>query len=469
MAAGAVESIRLKAHKFLEGPLFSSGRAFFPASIDQILMTLAENEMGPEWTADAEVAAWLRPAFQTVFQDTLDANVPAWTREKHLAYLLGMGPYHFHKVPIVLRELLRTRPVASGPVVRVLDVGCGAGVASLSLLHFFELYANALDILDVMGDEGKVFVALSPMDASKEALELYEKVIYSYLPRLSSKMSYDLSAKLHVQIRESTNISEILGEEKYEIILMTHVLSELRELSLDRRAQLAVKLAGHLTDDGVLIFVETSTAGGIQTANQIKSRIVGKGLTLYGPCTHLFGQPSGPICLTCSMSRYEEVLPSRTSQALLSVVGSAGLSDVAGKNIWVHGAFTRDGSIHHPKVDLTKQGILRISDLVKSKRGGRGQFYVQVARRETEPWVHYKVCDQSAKIEECYVAFDAPVNPPLWEVGNLIHLKNARVEIGKRAGGEKLKNAVFLVVDPETQVVDLTAASRSLPVAGLWP
>ena len=455
------DSTRLKVYQYLEAPLLSPGRVIFPSRIDKLLCDLAATEMGPDWTADPDVAAWLKPAFAEAYQDTLDAAVPAWTQEKYLASLLGMGPFHFHKVPIALREMLRAGPIGP-PALKVLDVGAGPGIASLSLLYFFELYVNALDVLDVMGAEGSVFVAFTPLDATKEGLETYKKLIYSYVAA-SPRLNYELMTPLNVAVRDSTSVREMLGDEKYDIILLSHVHSEMRDLGLDRRAQVVVDLAGSLTPGGLLIMIETSTAGGIQSTNQLKSRIVSKGLDLYGPCTHVFGKPAGPICFTCPMSRREEVAPPAISQAFCSVVGGAGLRDLAGKNQWTYAIFRSDGLRHHGHVPVVEEQIPRIVDIAKRKTGGRGTFYVQIARKEADPFLYYRVCDQSAKSDECYLTFETPAPPRCLEIGTLLELKNVRIDFAKRPGGEAFRNSFYFVVDAQSEVVDRTAQAKSLP------
>jgi len=460
------DATRLKAFKYLEGPLFSPGRVLFPSHIDKLLTGLMETELGPQWFSDPEVASWLKPAFQEVFLDTLGAVSPVWTREKYLAYLLGMGPFHFHKVPIVLREMLRCGLLGSRPELRILDIGAGPGIASLSLLYFFELYANSLNILDIMGDEGKIFLALSPLDATKEALDLYSKIIYGYMPMLPN-LQYDVSAPLRTVLNESSNVKEVLGDERYDLILMSHFISELRDQGLDRRAQFVVDLSMHLAPGGSVVLVETSTAGGIQTANQLKSRVVNKGLDIYGPCTHIFSKPAGPICFTCSMSRKDEVAPPRISQQFCSVVGGAAIHDLVSKNQWTYSVFRKDGVFHHQTVPVVEEQIPRITDIAKRKTSGRGHFYVQIARRETEPFLYYKVCDQSAKSDECYLTFEVSNAPHTLELGDLVHLKNVRIDFGKRAGAETFRNSFYLVVDAQSEIVDLTREAKSLPTRAL--
>lgn len=456
---------RLRAYKFLEGALASSGRVIFPAGIDKLLLTLAESEMGPEWTTDPDVAAWMRPAFAGVVQDMVEAASPEWSNEKLMAYLFGMGPAHFHKIPLLMRDLYRTRAVGSPEAIRVLDVGCGPGVASLSALYFFELWANALDIVDVMGEEKNVFVALTPLDGSDDALKLYEKVIYGYTPKVANHFGYDIAAKLKVTFDDNTHVREMLGEERYDLILVSHVLSEMRDMGLDRRAQVALELAEHLTPGGAMLVVESVT-GGTQAVNQLKSRMVAKGMHLYGPCAHLFGKPTGPICFTCSMSRREEVATPRITQAFTSVVGAQNAAEVFQKASWTYGIFTPDPVTHHPDVPI--KGKAKIADVAKMNLKGRGSFTVQIARRETEPFVYYKVCDQSAKTDECYLTFEGGVAPSAWEIGSVVSASNVKIDFNKRPGGDRLKNTFWLVVDHESEVVDLTLSARSVDPSTLW-
>lgn len=455
----------LRASRFLEGALSSAGRVMFPAVIDRQLITLAESQMGPEWSKDPEVAAWLKPAFQSVVSDMVNAASPEWTREKLLAALFGLAPLNFHKIPLLLRDLYRTKTVGSAEAIRVLDVGAGAGLASLSALYFFELWANCLDIVDVMGEAKNIFVALTPLDGSDDALSLYQEVIYQYIPRVENRFGYDISAKLRVQIDEDTNLRELLGEEQYDLILVSHLLSELRDMGLDRRAQVATDLAAHLTPGGAMLVVE-SAPGGMQAVNQLKSRMVTKGLNLYGPCAHITGKPAGPICFTCTMARREDVPPPRVMQQFLQVVGAQTAADVYQKSSWTYGIFTGQPLTHHPPV--IQEPASKISVMAKSGKGGRGNFVVQIARREREPFPYFKVCDQSAKIEECHVVFAPEIAPSRWEIGSVIELKNVKIDFAKRAGGEKLKNTFWLVIDRESEVNDLSQAARFVDPVSLW-
>ena len=454
-----------KACRFVEGALAAHGRVIFPSVIDRQLCALAENQMGPEWSRDADVAAWLKPAFTAVAQDMVDASTPEWTREKLLAHLFGLSALHVHKVALALRDLYRSRPVGSPEAIRVLDVGAGNGLASLSALYFFELWANALDIVDVMGEAKNIFVALTPLDASPDALSLYQEVIYQYIPQVQNRFGYDISAKLNVQIDEATNVREMLGEEQYDLILVSHLLSELREMGLDRRAQVAGDLAAHLAPGGAMLVIESSP-GGMQAVNQLKSRMVTKGLNLYGPCAHLTGKPAGPICFTCGMSRREEVPMPKILENFLGVVGAQAAKDVYQKTSWTYGIFTTDPIVNHPEVAIAPAS--KLSAVAKAAKPGRGTFTVQIARRETDPFPFFKVCDQSAKIEECYVVFGPEIAPASWELGTVVTLKNAQVDFNKRPGGDKLKNAFWLVVDRECEILDIGQGARAVEPASLY-
>lgn len=459
MAYAPPDPTLLKASRFLEGALASAGRVIFPAVIDRQLITLAESQMGPDWSQDPEVQSWLKPAFQSVISDMVDAASPEWTREKLLAALFGLAPLNFHKIPLLLRDLYRTKTVGSAEAIRVLDVGAGAGLASLSALYFFELWANCLDIVDVMGEAKNVFVALTPLDGSDDALSLYQEVIYQYIPRVENRFGYDISAKLKVQIDEATNVREMLGEEQYDLILVSHMLSELRDMGLDRRAQVASDLAAHLAPGGAMLMVESSP-GGMQAVNQLKSRMVTKGLNLYGPCAHLMGKPAGPICFTCGMSRKEEIAPPKVMQQFLRVVGPQTAVELYQKSSWTYGIFTPQDLRHHPAVQLEPSS--KISTVSKSRKSGRANFSVQIAKRETEPFPFFKVCDQSAKIEECYLVFAPEIPQMRWEIGTVVTLKNVKVDFNKRPDGDKLKNTFWLVVDRETEISDPAQIARSV-------
>lgn len=460
------EITRKKVFKYVETFFPSPGKAVFPASIDTLLDQFAQQEVAPEYLTEPEVATALRPCLEEILQDPLESSPPDWNRNKYLTYLLTHAPLHFHKIPYMLKDVLKQHVLNAPEAIRVLDVGAGPGISALSLLFFFELMANAYDICDVIGDEQRVFLLLNPLDKNKEALEIYQKVVYSYVPRVPS-FGFELGARLNLEINEETRVTDLLGQEQYDIIVFSHVLSELKGMSLDKKAQIVADFAKHLTDSGTLLFLESPPHGGIAVSNQLKSRVVAKGLDLYGPCAHIMGPPTGPICLTCSLSQRESIKGAGRTEKLLKHLEGPSLADLEAQNRWVWAAFRKDGTWHHPGIDAADASALK--DLVAKKDSGnaRATVMVQIARREDKPFLFYKVCDQSTRIEECFLTFESPALQRNLPVGEVLKLTDVAVDYGRREGGENLKNKLYLVIDGKTQVENVTRADRSIPTSSL--
>jgi SAM-dependent methyltransferase len=451
-------------YKQVECLLYSGATPLWPAHVDEILSRFADDVLGADWKQNPDVLARLEEAVAAVLKDQVEPTVPEWTADKYMAYLLALGPLHFHKVCRALLDILRTGQVVKEGPLRVLDVGCGPGVASLSVLYFLDCLADAYDIVDVMGEERKVVALLTPLDASAEALELYKGLVWTYQAHFQN-MYFEVGAPLVHRLGDGDNLG-IFGSERYDLVVLSHVLGEMRDHGLDWRAQLTCDLAGLLDEGGSLVLVESMGGASIPQINQLKSRIVSKGLDLYAPCAHIGGKPAGPICFTCMLSRLEEVPPPPISRAFLGAVRGPTYRDLAARNAWAYGVFRKDGRIHHPPVDTPVESLLAV---VKQAAAGtsaparRGGFTVQIAKSEATPIPHYKICDQTAKTDACVLAFPPEAQPMCFDVGDVVRLDNVLVEYRKPPGAESLKAAVLLVVDEDTHVQVLTSPTSGGP------
>lgn len=454
------DSTRQRVFRYVEASLPRPGQAIIPASTSILLHEFAQQEISPEYLTDPEVLDSLKGSLEEVLQDTREASPPRWNRMKYLAYLMVMAPLHFHKLVFLLKEIARNHWLTKGEAVRVLDVGSGPGIGALSVLFFFELLANIYDMVDIMGEEKRVFVLLTPLDKNEEALDLYQRLVYSYAPVIGH-FGYDLGSRLHVNLDETTLVDDVLGQEQYDLILVSHCLSELKEMGTDRKAQLMCDLAKHLSDQGSLLYVESPAQGGIAVANQLKSRVVAKGLGLYGPCSKIHGKPMGPICLTCGLCQKEEIHGVTRVSRLLKKVGGVAWEDLNRENRWVWGIFRRDGSYFGPAMDAHSSGTTPLNELVSKSDDSqettqRTSVLVQVARKEVEPFLYYKVCDQSSKIEECYLTFDTSIPSCELIPGEVLRLDGVLIDYKKRGDNRTLKNKLYLVVDEQTEVHNVT-------------
>jgi ribosomal protein RSM22 (predicted rRNA methylase) len=202
-------------------------------------------------------------------------------RRAYLAYYL---PVNLAKVQALLDELPADIWTPSpGRRLRVLDVGCGAGTASLGVLDWVlqKSWTGALDVVAV--------------DQSSDALALCTSLWESYLtvPPAAARLT---TVRADLERWRPGKLPPAVQQSRHDLIVAANVLSELFLASrepLTRRAQLVRRLLDLLQPDGTLMILEPALRPTARGLHALRDLLVAEQVcTVYSPCLHERGCPA---------------------------------------------------------------------------------------------------------------------------------------------------------------------------------
>ncbi len=202
-------------------------------------------------------------------RDTLSASYlrDRALREAYQAYFL---PPNLAKIQALLCAFpLKDRAVLERENLRILDLGCGPGTASLGALEFFasEKIRPAL-----------TFVAV---DQVSENLKITEELFYA------SRGMHNLVASLKT-VRSSIEHSVHLAEKPFDLIILSNVLNELfihEKEPIARRIALVQKILDHfLSPDGNCIIIEPALRETSRALLGVRDGLIDLDYVVIAPC-----------------------------------------------------------------------------------------------------------------------------------------------------------------------------------------
>jgi SAM-dependent methyltransferase len=221
------------------------------------------------------------------------SNIRSYQDDERLrrAYLAYYLPVNLAKVQTLLDELpADTWTPSPGRHPRVLDVGCGAGTASLGVLDWvIQRGGTAPAQLDVVA-----------VDRSAEALALGATLWRSYLGHGAKHDAGLTTVRADVERWRPGKVPPAVqpGPGPYDLIIAANVLSELFAASrepLTRRAKLVRTLLELLQPGGTVMIVEPALRPTARDLHHLRDLLVGEGAcTVYSPCLHERGCPALP-------------------------------------------------------------------------------------------------------------------------------------------------------------------------------
>jgi ribosomal protein RSM22 (predicted rRNA methylase) len=189
------------------------------------------------------------------------------SKEARDAYLVYFTTTNLLKGVPPLREFYASNGFCEFKELRVLDLGCGAGAATWGLLAFLDEISSAFPL------------SLTFADIVKENLAVCRK----FLSHSEKGVSIDASY-IHTDLSGSSLTSESLTvHSPYQLIMMMNTLNELPE---ENDETLLQRLFGMLDTNGAIIIVEPASREESRRLLRFRDRAVGRGLTVYSPCTH---------------------------------------------------------------------------------------------------------------------------------------------------------------------------------------
>ncbi len=201
------------------------------------------------------------------------ASIPvAYMKDKGLrkAYLSYYLPSNLLKIHLPLKELsLHQKNILSKEHLRILDIGCGPGSATLGVLEFFSRLRKK-PVLEFT-------VADHVAENLKDAAAFFE----SYRERCR------INASLHT-VKTSIEKLEPLLKGHYDLIILSNVLNELfrnDEDRITRRIDILNEIVKRfLTHDGSCIIIEPALHDTSREMLLVRDGLLAQGFHIYSPC-----------------------------------------------------------------------------------------------------------------------------------------------------------------------------------------
>jgi len=274
---------------------FASPRV--PRRIERLIEDYIEKKTGKTWN-DPVVLERIRNAIVT-------QKGGYWTkgRRRRISYTKGYDvlAYLAYQFPVYLvqSELLLHSLVADGLLprhMRVLDAGCGPGVVSLA-------------IADYLGRVEEATAHIDAIDVSEENIEAYMALV---LPSAEKK------GRVAVERPVAGDLLSPPGDRlpgPYDLIVFSNVLNEIQGCGPAEKAAMVARFAERLSPEGTVLIVEPAEKDAATALREVQRALVETGLTVYAPCTPLWGELCRPDrCWTFDSG--PEIRPPRLMEAL---------------------------------------------------------------------------------------------------------------------------------------------------------
>jgi 2-polyprenyl-3-methyl-5-hydroxy-6-metoxy-1,4-benzoquinol methylase len=347
-----------------------------------------------------------------------------WAKGKKRKIAYGRGydvfaylSYHF-PVYLIQFELLLHEIVQDGLIPRhlkVLDAGSGPGVVSLAVADYY----GRLDTAEA---------AITAVDRSDENTEAYTALVTPYAEK---KGQVAVSTPLLADLRDDPALSG-----PYDLIVFSNVLNEITGLDAGGKADLVARYAEHLSPEGSVVLIEPAEKEGSTALREVQAALASRGLSVYAPCTPLWGEVCRPDrCWTFATG--PDVKPPRLMEALAT--GEEGYR-------------FRNTDIKYSYAILRKDGLTRVSYRIgkqdKAARLGAlashvdRQIHVRAARMSPdigdEKRHVVKICDGTTKtpvyaVLPAYARNEGNEALISGKYGEILSIRNAGVRYNKEA------------------------------------
>ncbi len=183
-----------------------------------------------------------------------------------LGYLAYQFPVYFVQFQHMLYEMaqagiLKTR-------MKILDVGTGPGTVPLAIADFYKrLEGRKADIYCV--------------ELYDENIEAFNSLVPHYAPD---------SVTLHEPIR--SDVCKIKPEslpENIDLMVFSNVLNEIKDITIEQKAGIVMKLAQRLASDGSILVIEPADRANSVELRRLSVALKEAGLGIYAPCSFIWG------------------------------------------------------------------------------------------------------------------------------------------------------------------------------------
>jgi 2-polyprenyl-3-methyl-5-hydroxy-6-metoxy-1,4-benzoquinol methylase len=206
-----------------------------------------------------------------------------------LGYLAYQFPVYFIQFQYLLHDLAKEGLLKNR--MKILDVGTGPGTIPLAIIDFY----NRLD----------------DRKANIHTIELFDENIEAYnflVPQYA-----DIKSNVTIEETIRADVSKLDIEklpDNIDLMVFSNVLNEMKDLSMEQKADIVKNMAEKLSPDGNIIIIEPADKVNSTEMRALTIMLKRMGIKIYSPCSFIW---SGECTLeTCwSFERKKDIEPTR--------------------------------------------------------------------------------------------------------------------------------------------------------------
>jgi RecQ family ATP-dependent DNA helicase len=322
--------------------------------IDEEIQNVLKDRYGEDWEETCRVPfieckqQFKKPGGFRL--ENYEKDVPYY----YLAYYL---PMNIPRIQLsVLYALQRSRTPS---ILKVLDLGCGPGTASIALIDILSLIKQTQSLFGANNQSAPFEqLELTLLDGSRENLLVANTIIDHVLARLRGCFrEKDVIRTSDFQINLDSD--DLCLNTTYDIIIISNVLNELSDRS---RQRVILQASNHLNSEGLLIVLEPATEWKVKAMNLIKQELPADMLYL-GPCSIT------ETCSDCWVYQSQQIVPTKTVQYCTA---SEGISEKG--THWAWAVFQKSNEIAQDRTPFT-YFVIDVTDQVYRLCDGKGVIY----------------------------------------------------------------------------------------------
>jgi hypothetical protein len=255
--------------------LFFSGHAL-PSPIERSIEQYITKKVGKDWD-DPVILGRLRRAI-TAQKDGYwrpERKQPVKYTKGYsvLGYLAYHFPVYFMQTEHLLAMLARDGLLKQS--MTVLDAGTGPGVVPLAIADFY----SRLD-----GARATVY----SVERSEEHIEAFVFLRDACVPKGGR---VGIKRPVNADVRD---LPDAALKEKIDLVVFSNVLNELSGTSADERADIVMRTAENLAQDGSILIVEPAEESASTRLRQLSLALKKRGLAIHSPCSFVWGTNCTP-------------------------------------------------------------------------------------------------------------------------------------------------------------------------------
>ncbi|SFM28652.1 small ribosomal subunit Rsm22 family protein [Methanolobus profundi] len=184
-----------------------------------------------------------------------------------LGYLAYQFPVYFVQFQYLLYDMAKEGLLKER--MKILDIGSGPGTIPLAIIDMY----NRLD----------------DRKAEIHSIELFEENVeaYNFLAQQYAAIQSNVTIEEPIRADLSKIDVESLPD-NIDLMVFSNVLNEIRELSLEQKAELVKRMSDKLSPDGSIIIIEPADKNNSTEMRRLTIMLKRLGIKIYSPCTFIW-------------------------------------------------------------------------------------------------------------------------------------------------------------------------------------